>query len=361
MKIVYLAKVKSTGGLGINKKIIAQVQAWKSFGLVVELVLVVRGDSVPSEFAVLSPLVVFTNNLLGSFICDKNLERTISITKPDLIYFRMSNLPLITANFLFRYPVVMEINTKIFDELKVSYTGIKRKLLEYHFTHLLEKAVGYVGVTSECLEGLPHRPNVQVGNSIDFSDSVFISSRLERCVSKKIIFVGSEGCPWHGVDRLVDVARELPEYKFFVVGYSKGYLMNNISRALPNNFIACGYLTGSRYDELMKESTIAFGSLALDRNCMKQSSSLKNRDYLQYGLCLIMQGVDSDLEALSCVYSLPVKFETSDVVDLVRQIEQSKDTYNTDDVEEIKKAIGANFVEQRRVLFFSSVLESLTS
>lgn len=349
MKIVYLAKITTSDGSGVNKKISAQIRAWRKQGAEVCPILIAQDKVIPIELKGLGAKLIVQRGLFSFFVRDRDVEREIFGSDPDLVYFRMGSLPFLSVSNIFQNPVILEINTKIFTELKVSYSGLKYHLLKILFKNILKSAVGYVGVTKECLAGLPNKPSIQCGNSIEFDRSLFEEVLEGRRSEKVCIFVGSSGCPWHGVDRLLEIARRNPDYVFRIVGYTKGNVEKSTQNDIPNNVELFGHVTGKDYERLLRESTIAFGSMAMDRNAMEYSSSLKNRDYLQFALPVIMQGRDSDLGSLECVTELPLDFDLSDVKKVLDKVAENGLTSEMG--ERIQNAIGVHHIEARRINF----------
>lgn len=348
MRIIYLAKVPVSKGSGVNKKIASQIEAWRKQGNEVLPVFLVREDGVAPELENLGAELVRQKRWFLNYLKSPRLDSIVDDFGPDLIYFRLGNLPAFSTNTIFSCPVVLEINTRIFEELKVTSRGLKKWLLALHYRFLLTKASGYVGVTKECLLGLPNKPAIQVGNSISFDKDIFFRVVKERSRSNVCIFVGSQGWAWHGVDRLIDIARNNPDYQFWIVGYTRESIH---AVELPTNVKVFGTVIGERYVELLSSASIAFGSLAMDRNNMFYSSSLKNRDYLQYGLPIIMQGVDSDLEELACVYSLPYQYDVSDVTKALHEVGEISEV----SFQEVINSVSSDTVELRRLNFLEKV------
>lgn len=343
-------------GSGINKKISAQISEWRSKGHQVFALFIMNTEQLPPELSSTDAEVIVQRSLVSKYFKDRRLEIALKKSVPDLVYIRMGSLPVFSVSRIFDCKVVLEINTRVFEELKVSYKGAKYLLLRFHFKHLLSKASGYVGVTEECLYGLPKKPSIQVGNSICLDPQLYESVVRGREYSNICIFVGSEGCPWHGVDRLVEIARNNSDFSFWIVGYKKEVVESVLDGYLPDNVVTHGYLTGNDYRDVLKKASLAFGSLAMDRNGMRFSSSLKNRDYLQYGLPIIMQGIDSDLEGLDSVVCLPIAFSPEDVRRALEGISLQKSIDNIDSFSKIYKSIASDQIEARRLKFFESIV-----
>jgi hypothetical protein len=350
LKLIYLAKISTREGSGVNKKISAQIRSWRKLGLNVYPLFVAKESHVPSELVDINPHIIVQSSVIKFFVKDSELETVVERFEPDLIYFRMGSLPFVSIFRIFSFPVVLEINTRVFEELKVSYSGIKYFILKMYFKLILKRAAGYIGVTKECLLGLQSKRSLQVGNSIDFDRELFQIS----CSNKSdniCIFVGSPGCPWHGVDKILEIALANPDFIFRIVGYGYDDVAKCENIKIPSNLEFLGYVTGNEYVNVLRSASVAFGSLAMERNMMSYSSSLKNRDYLQYGLPIIIQGTDSELSELSCVYELPMNFSPADVRGLLLEIKSSRQESGFFDAGSVEKAISSEWLEKKRVEF----------
>ncbi|SEK39105.1 glycosyltransferase family 4 protein [Halomonas daqiaonensis] len=358
MKILYVAKVLKYKNAGVNKKIVSQVKHWRSQGCHVELVLITKDSGVSDVFESLNPYVLDRRGTWSTHVKDYELERTVRRLKPAVIYFRLANLPYFSLGSIFRYPTVVEINTRISEELSVSYGLVKRLMLKLQFNNVVNLASGYVGVTSECLLGLPEKNKIQIGNSISFDEELYQAAIQTPKVVNSCVFIGSEGCAWHGVDRLMRLAFECPEFEFWIVGYNRSYVESKISKEIPDNVKIYGYMIGNELDRLMKSASIGIGALAMDRNSMSHSSSLKNRDYLQYGLSIVIQGGDPDIDGLSSVFQLPLKFSSACFRDLLHRAEalSRKKSLLLSIKEDVVKGVSSDVLERKRLNFIKKTL-----
>src|SRR5690606_17477311 len=98
---------------------------------------------------------------------------------------------------------------------------------------------------------------------------------------------GSPGIPWHGMDKVEQLAELLPEIDFHIVGVKKeGVTLNNLYYH--------GYLNGQNVELLYKQMDIGLGTLALHRKGMNEACPLKCREYAAHGLPLIIGYKDLD-------------------------------------------------------------------
>ena len=57
----------------------------------------------------------------------------------------------------------------------------------------------------------------------------------------EIVFVGTPGQKWHGIDKIVYLANKLPENKFHIIGPEKEDI-SQLNLKIDNNIIFHGYL-----------------------------------------------------------------------------------------------------------------------
>ncbi|MHC1783283.1 MAG: hypothetical protein AB9891_11130 [Anaerolineaceae bacterium] len=124
------------------------------------------------------------------------------------IYFRFS-------------PVVMEINTNdVFQHglLGLAY-GFYNRLTRGIF---LRRAAGLV-CTSQELADAPEfsrykKPGCVIANGVDLD----LIKSVRKAPNNKIphlVFIGTPGLPWHGIDKLVNLATEFPDVIIDLIGY----------------------------------------------------------------------------------------------------------------------------------------------
>jgi len=104
----------------------------------------------------------------------------------------------------------------------------------------------------------------------------------------RVLFVGYGGCAWHGLDKIVELARALPRWRFDLVGVER------VAGGVPANVILHGVLERERYEGLAARADAALGTLALHRKSMEEASPLKTREYLAYGLPTVVGYDDTD-------------------------------------------------------------------
>ena len=116
------------------------------------------------------------------------------------------------------------------------------------------------------------------------------------------LFIGTPGYSWHGVDKLVELARTFPDLHIDIVGYEQ--LPEH--EPLPSNLTLHGYLNADGYKKVMAGCDLAISTLALYRKGMEEACPLKTRECLAYGLPMVLPYVDTDLKDLNADFLLKI-------------------------------------------------------
>ena len=189
-------------------------------------------------------------------------------------------------------------HSKEVEELPLIRTGVKgrfaARLETYTGRAAVRYAIGVLGVTGEIAQ---HQVNTRAqgkpwsvyANGIDL-DSVppLADNRSGGIV--QIAFICNTFSAWHGLDRLMAaVAKAPPMFGAFVI-----HLIGTLSdtqRAEINAmgpqahlFRIHGHLTTVAYRTLLAECDVGLGSLAMDRQNLREGTTLKVREMLAMGL-----------------------------------------------------------------------------
>ena len=94
----------------------------------------------------------------------------------------------------------------------------------------------------------------------------------------------------------------MPDIQIDVIGYDR------LPRyqSLPTNITFHGYMSSNHYQILLANSDVAVSSLAFHRVGMQEQSPLKSREYLAYGLPMVVPYIDTDLNDLKCDFLLNI-------------------------------------------------------
>ena len=353
MRIAYVCYWNKLSRDGVEKKIAAQTGRWSAVGHEVDVFCLSRAaESHPSW------RTVRFSSVQERPAATLRLMREIAARDPDIVYLRYDVFVPPLTRVLRRFPSVIEINADDREEARlrtkrrrrgVAYNAISRAL------HL-RAADGLVCVTHELARSPSfaafRKPTIVIGNGVDLD--VVQPLPAPRNAQPRVAFLGSVNQTWHGVDKLLDLARALPEWEFDIVGYEPGRLPG----APPPNVAAHGSLPREDYEPILGRADVAVGTLGLHRKNMREACPLKVREYLAYGLPTIIGYEDTDFvgETPWFLLRLPnVEQNVRNGVDDVRAFVQSVLGRRVPR-EQVSDRIGARPKEARRIAFFESVV-----
>jgi len=206
-----------------------------------------------------------------------------------VIYLRYSTVSPSVVVLAKAIPTVVELNTLDISELRM------RSWLRYRWARatrnlLLGAARGLVVVAGEIAEEPSVRrlamPKAVIPNSIDLQrHEAFPAAQND---TPRLVFIGAPRTPWHGVDKIVRLARHFPAWTFDLIGPGPDEIGNH-----PTNVKVHGLLDAADYLPLLARSDVAIGALALRRLDLSEASPLKVAEYLAYGLPAITSYTDT--------------------------------------------------------------------
>jgi len=271
---------------GVYKKVLSQVKAWLNLGNEVEVFQITELNSgVPLLQPNWRIFKYKKNNFASRFKAWHNAEAAIEQLSPDVVYLRFDSFAFTFISK--RIPIVVEVNTDDVKEYCLSYNlRCLFNLLTRRF--IFRKVAGIVYVSKEISEkpyfNKFHKPYIVIGNGIDLSLYPPTSPPENR--EFNLVFIGSEGQVWHGIDKIIQLAQIKPDWQFHLIGTKKDFGLQNVK--------VYGALPREKYESIMAESDVAIGSLALHRKGINEGSPLKVREYLAYGLPVIIGYKDTD-------------------------------------------------------------------
>jgi glycosyltransferase involved in cell wall biosynthesis len=299
VKIAYLGQMADVATEnGISKKIRMQATAWLAAGHQVRYFSL---EPTTTAWAGLSPLeteIVARGQPLTRALRSRQLAARVEAWRPDVIYFRYAyHSPGFPA--LFRaIPTVAEINSD--DQVEYALTLSRVKQLYHRLTRrrVLRAVTAFVPVTRELAERFAafRHPAEVIGNSIRLDDFEPLPAPT-RDAPMRAIFVGSARTPWHGLDRVAELAAIFPEIGFDVIGCTEPEWRRITAgaAAAPTNVAFHGSLPHSRYEPIARAATFALGTFGLYRKRMDEACPLKVREYLAFGLPVLAAYRDTDV------------------------------------------------------------------
>ena len=323
MRIAYLINAYRSIPTGVLQKVRGQVGCWSDLGCEVQISIVIRegegSDLVRVSFPDRSLEIFPYRSITDRFKAISRAVKSIQMNRPDLIYHRYDvyhpSLTVVMAG----NPCVVEVNS---DDI-VEYAQLSFPLYCYNRvtrSTLLRRASGLCFVTRE-LASRPQfvkfkKPFRVLANSIDLSKIPVCSAPTNE--HPRLAFLADKWQPWHGVDRLLSVAKNFPAWQFDLIGDPQPDLLVD----LTTNIRLHSRMAPSEYRTLLAQCDVAVSSLAFDRLDMAEASPLKNREYLASGLPIICAFEDTDFPGgMDFLLQLPRDFDPSDqtVLDKIRE------------------------------------------
>lgn len=293
MKIVYIVYTHTQVRSGVLDKIICQIETWRKLGHEVTPIIFSLDETV-NDLGFNCVLINYSSPRKGKW-----MKKIISLFKmrsivrkinPDIVYSRCGSISKLAQCFISNYKHIVEINADpkgettveaIFGIAQKNAANKKYKRLNEH----LSRADGIVSVTKSILNNIRESKLSEiVPNSIDI---VEIGTELEKIDRRgqppRVLFIGSPGRAWHGLDRLLELARATQNELEFVVA---GTEMSDSN--LSPNIILKGYLGKDELDDEMKNVDIGISSMSLYLSGHIEACPLKTRSYASALLPMIL-------------------------------------------------------------------------
>jgi glycosyltransferase involved in cell wall biosynthesis len=354
LKIAYIAHLSSAAESGVVKKITAQIKSWRCAGHKAQLFAMTENrDAAWPELARTDPQLIQGVGLRQLIGRAQQQCRQICKWSPDVVYMRgVMYLPG-WHSVARRLPMIMEINA---DDLAEARKKWPRALFWWHRRSrnwMLDRAAGLVFVTNELSERFAGpQPRVVISNGIDLDN--FKTLPVPNNKSPKLVFVGSARHDWNGFDHLGDWAAQRPNWSFDIVGASACELP-----PFPSNVQLHGHLCQNKYRQIMAQSDIGIGTLASYRHNLNEGCALKVREYLAWGLPIIMGYRDTDFLPPTPPFVLELPCRPNNVADHLAEIDKFVDHWvgrrvAHDQIQHLDHTIK----EQQRIEFFKRILNA---
>ena len=290
MKIAYLFHLNEKNG-GVYRKIANQIAAWKASGHNVIAFQVTRTAQTSQE-----QWHIYQYNPSIKKLCtrlkawDDAIDNILAFS-PDIVYYRFDMFYPALYRLLRNTPVIAEVNTNDIGEFRL---GSKMRMLYNYFTRnlVLNNVAGIVYVAGE-LALLSHfrkyrKKHIIIGNGINLEECAQLPAPFN--LHPHLAFMGSPGQMWHGVDKILRIAEKQPLWHFDFIGISREQVGANSLQ----NIICHGYSNKKDYEKVLATADVAIGTMALHRKNMNEGTPLKVREYLAYGLPIIIGYKDTD-------------------------------------------------------------------
>lgn len=292
MRIAYLGQMADVGTEnGISKKIRAQTRRWLSAGHEVRYFSLAKSDLIWPGLAPLEVDVQARGSFGTRILRSLQVAQRIRAWRPDVIYFRYAyhsaGLPALFREF----PTVAEINSDDLTEYPLTLSRAKWTYHRLTRRRVLAAVTAFVPVTRELRARFAAfgKPAEVIANGIELEPVSTAAIRREASATR-LVFVGSDGTPWHGLERVAELSRMFPQVGIDVVGCSAPAAVP-ASPAIRFH----GPLPRDDYAPMFQSATAAIGTMALFKKRMDEACPLKVREYLAGGLPVIAAYRDTDI------------------------------------------------------------------
>lgn len=363
MRVAYVVNLKMSDVSGVSKKILQQVLVWRSLGVDARLFSMEH----PSDIDVGSEKQItaasrWSNEIFKRFFVIKPLINEINSYSPDLVYMRYAVWNPTYDIILKKYRTIVEIQTNDIEEFRLLRFHKLKWAVGYPYficlrDRFLSKAYAFISVTEELckIESYKkyNKPIYCIPNGIDLGRTDIIKNiDLVSDNRVRLFFIGSEGCPWHGIDLIESLADRLPEYEFHIVG------INRRNRT-PSNIKYHGIMPLERYRQILSGCHICIGTLAAFRQKMYEACPLKVREYLAGGFPVILGYKDTSFLKGEFNFILTENFEkgvSDHIVERIKEFVQNNKNKVVD--RNSIRHIDIAQLERERIGVFKSIIRS---
>ena len=360
MRIAYVSlHWPRTRNSGVGKKIQSQLAAWNARGQEARLFMHTsfhepQSELIEADYFFYKPSGKL-NTEIDRIAAMRRMIAAIRQFQPDLIYLRYSIYVYPGHQLMAIAPVVEEINTNDLTQhegLGGAYS-LYNRLTRGIF---LRRVRGLVTVSRE-LAASPAfasygKPRRVIANGCRLENFPELPAPANK--TPRLVFIGNPGFLWHGVDKLVELAKRCQDIQVDVVGYDElpGF------DSLPGNLSLHGYLPMQEYQQVLAQADVAISSLALHRVQLEEASPLKSRECLAFGLPLVVAYADTDLNEADCDFLLKIPNKEDNIQTHAQSIRNFayRMRGRRADREFLKKTIDADRKEATRLSFFEELL-----
>lgn len=304
MKIAYLLAENLAEHPGLKHKIDTQIQNWQAAGHEVFRInhfdsTVVYPDGTTQKWENNHAAIRSASKWQRLGLLSRQyafVTEALSEIKPDLTYsrylFPAKNVTKIKDH---AGRLVIEVNSDDRAEYlqKSRLTGLYNAFFR---RRILALADGLVFVTRElagksafscCTER-----RIVIGNGVNVEAFEFVEKTGN--LKPQLVFIGSPGQSWHGLDKIGYLAKQFPDFGFHIIGPDE-YACLKTWGAIPDNVVVYGYMANDDAQKIIKKMDVGIATLALYRKEMNEACPLKVRQYLAQGLPVIAASADPDI------------------------------------------------------------------
>jgi hypothetical protein len=361
MRIAYVSRLGLDRERGVLKKVVSQVRTWLANGEEVKLFTLSGTGKIWDEIADLPIEVVLSGTKLMPLLRAHTLIKRVIAWQPDVAYVRWGpnypSLPILMKNV----PTLMEINTDDLAEFRVLLPWIKYLYHRATRNRVLGGAAGFVCMTHELAERFRKygKPMIVVANGINLREYPQIpptGNSNPRLVLIANMQKDMQGIDWHGIDKVLWLARHFAKWQFDLIGIEARQI-DHQGCGVPPNVATHGVLGRTDYEKILLGVDIGLGTLALHRKNMDEACPLKVREYLAYGIPTIIGYRDTDFPQ-PVPFLLQIPNTATNVIEHVSDIQQFVETWKAKRMRrECTSHLDMQEKEKKRITFFRQFLQ----
>ncbi|MEN6560328.1 MAG: hypothetical protein ABFD52_06115 [Acidobacteriota bacterium] len=292
MKIAYLAHLNVGPESGVLKKVLDQHAAWIRNGEEGRLYVLTRLNGIKEALPTDSFCGVYREDSWRDRLTQmQDLVAEIIKDQPDIVYMRQDHYYAAHGRLGRARPLVIEINSLVGQELW-RYSKVQWLYNWVTEDSLWRASSGAVLVTNELAREkrrhIGRLPIKVIANGASLGGRTTLNAPPKDS-PPTLFFIGSPGMKWHGIDKIFQLAKEFPNWIFHLVGQDVSSCPYDLPNVYPH-----GLMVESEYLPYLAASDVAVSTLALHRKSMDEACPLKTREYLAYGLPVIIGYQDTD-------------------------------------------------------------------
>ena len=350
MRIAYVCYWPAFRQDGVSAKLGTQVATWRALGETVQLYCLTPEPD-DGESAVLDGRLFTFGSFAERPLATARLMRAALSMRPDVLYCRYDLFIPPIAVLLRRSRSAIELNGNETDHSGFGSLPV-RLYSEMNWRTALASATGVLCVSRDLASRLPAEKHTEViPNTVDVeSRPVLAPANSPR---PRLVFLTSVTTPVQGIDKLLAMAHALPEFDFVLVGVAD----EDLPGPAPENVSLHARMRIDEYEKVLASCDVGIGPLALHRNGLKDTSSLKVAEYLTYGLPTVVGYPETGFIGSDpwFMLSLPNTEENvSSSIERIRSFVRSAQGRRVPH-EEVVDKIDARHLERRRLAFLASL------
>ncbi len=373
MRIAYLLTWDLSNENGVTKKVFLQTQNWQNEGHTVQIFCISIDKNLDLSTDNSVPIMFFKrpgllNHFLSYNIFIDDIYKSMTAFNPDIIYNRLEIYKFGFNRLYHLAPVIGELNT---NDLAIVRTKAMKSLkgfmrfvystLVFHRT--FQELSGLITVTDELkniyLKKFPLLKTCVIPNAIDIGNYELYYPKTPTNDKVKFVFIISTGWFAQGLDILLKMATLTQDiFVFNVIGVGKPS-----NTKVPPNVIFHGYLTRDLYEPIVINSDIGIGGLGLYRTGLHEASTLKVREYLAYGLPVIVGHSDSAFKNNKPEWILEIPNTENGAIEAIEPIKKFALKMCNTRLQncEVSAYIDSSTYEKKRLGFFQNILSTYSS